>query len=440
MSFRAPRSVPLLGDLPAFRRDRLAFLTELARDQGDLATFRIGPYRVHQVAHPEWVHDVLVTHAQRFRKGPVLQRAKVVLGEGLLTAEGEHHRRSRRLMQPAFHPRRIAGYAPTMVVAAQQASDRWTEGHDLDIHREMVQTTLATAGTTLLGADVQDDLDLVERALADLFSAYKLGFLPFGWYLQHLPVGPGRRLRRGRAALHDLVDRALVQDRVGGEGRGDLLSALALVEEGERLSQSELREQALTLLLAGHETTANTLAFALHLVAGDEHLDARVHAELRAVLGTRPPTVDDIGRLKVCHGVVAESLRLYPPSWAMSRQVSAETTIGGRRLAVGEIVICPQWVVHRDPRWWHEPLVCDPDRWGAEARKQQTRWSYFPFGAGGRRCLGESFAWTEAVLALATILRHWRFRPVASRPLALDPLITLRPREGLWLAPEARRG
>ena len=442
MGTPASRPVPLLGDLPAFRRDRLAFLTAMAREGGDVASFRLGPYRVHQVAHPDLVHEVLVAGAAGFRKGPVLQRAKVVLGEGLLTAEGEHHRRSRRALQPAFHPRRIEGYAATMVATAVRSVDRWVPDTPLDVHRETVRITLATAGATLLGARIEDDAEVsrVEDAIADLLSAYKLGFVPFGWRLQHLPVGPARRLQRGRRSLYELIDRTIARRRAEGRDRGDLLSTLALADGDERLPDRELREQALTLLLAGHETTANALAFALHLLAVDPALDARVHAEVVSVLGGRDPTAADMSRLALCRGVIAETLRLYPPSWAMSRQATDHHDLGGRQVAPGDIVICPQWVVHRDPRWWPDAGSCVPDRWEGDVDAERPRWSYFPFGAGTRRCLGESFAWTEAVLALATVVSRWRMHPIAAQPVELEPLITLRPRGGLWLRPERRAG
>ena len=430
-------TVPLLGDLLAFRRDRLSFLSDLSREQGDVATFRIGPYRVWQLAHPDLVHDVLVRNADRFRKGPVLQRAKVVLGDGLLTAEGDAHRRPRRLLQHAFHPRRVEGYATTMVSKTAETCDAWTSGRPLDVHQAMVTLTLATAGATLLGTEVEGDVGLVEEAIADLLSAYKLAFLPFGWRLQHLPAGPPRRLRRGRSSLHGLIDRMISERRSGGEDHGDLLSMLALDTSEERLTDAEIRDHALTLLLAGHETTANALAFALHLIASDPEIEARVHTEVDAVLHERLPSVDDLERLPTCRGVFAEALRLFPPSWAMGRQAIEDHQVGATVVPAGDLVVLPQWVVHRDPRWWSDPLRCAPDRWAPGNEADRPRWAYFPFGGGTRRCIGEGFAWTEGVLALATITRRWRLRSVPGHRLGLEPLITLRPRGGLWLRPEA---
>jgi cytochrome P450 len=433
-----PRPAPLIGHLRPFVADRLGFLTELARRDGDVTTFRIGPYRNWQLTHPDHVREVLVTNATRVRKGPILQRAKVVLGDGLLTAEGERHRRDRRLLQQAFHPRRVAGYAATMVDRTEATTSGWTPEQPVDVHAELVRVTLSTAGTTLLGTEVEDDVDLVEYALADLLSAYRLAFVPFGWRLQRLPFGPPRRLRRGRAALHGLVDRMIADRRASGEDRGDLLSALVLHESDERWSDDDLRDHAVTLLLAGHETTANALAFACHLLASDPEVDAAVDAEIDEVLGGRLPTGDDLDLLPRCRALFAESLRLYPPSWAMGRQVVEDLTIGGVTIPAGELVLLPQWVVHRDPRWWPDPDRCDLDRWTDDAVRARPRGAFFPFGAGVRQCIGEGFAWTEGVLALATILRRWRFRHVTGRDLDLEPLITLRPRGGLWLQPTLR--
>lgn len=429
--------VPLLGDLPAFRADRLGFLTRLARDHGDVAAFRIGPYRIWQLAHPDLVQEVLTAGAGRFRKGPVLQRARIVLGDGLLTAEGDHHRRHRRLLQHAFHPRRLERYAEVMVSRAAATVDGWEAATPVDVHAQAVRMTLTTAGATLLGTEVGDDVDLVEQAITDLLSAYRLAFVPFGWRLQHVPVGPPRRLRRGRAALRALVDRIVTERRASGVDTGDLLSTLVLDDSDDRLSDTEIRDETVTLLLAGHETTANALAFSLHLMAEDATVAGRVHEEVDTVLGGRLPAPADADRLPVCRGVFAEALRLFPPSWAMGRQAIEACRLGGEAVDAGDLVLLPQWVIHRDPRWWPDPERCDPDRWAPGATTRH-RWAFFPFGGGVRQCIGEGFAWTEGVLALATIASRWRLHPVPERPVVLDPLITLRPRDGLWLRPERR--
>lgn len=436
----AMRSLPAVGDLLAFGADRLGFLSERARTRGDVVRLRLGPYNGWLLTHPDQVHEVLVRNADRFRKGPVLQRARVVLGDGLLTSDAETHRRHRRLVQPAFHSKRIAGYAETMIEQASIATDQWAPGVPIDIHAQTVRITLASAGRTLLGTDVDDhDVATVEHALADLLSAYKLAFLPFGWRLQNLPFGPARRLHRGRDALHGLVDRVLAQRRADGADAGDLLSALVHGDGSDRLSDTEIRDHAVTLLLAGHETTANALAFAFHVLAGEPDVEARLHAEVDEVLGADDrPHPEHVDRLALCRAVLAEALRLYPPAWLMGREAIVDHPVNGDTVRAGELALLSQWVTHRDARWWPDPERFSPDRWLDGSAKDRPRWAYFPFGAGLRRCIGEGFAWTEGVLAMATIARHWRLTRIPERPVRLDPLITLRPKNGVWLRPEPR--
>lgn len=438
MTAGGPPSAPLIGHVRAFRADRLGFVTRLAREHGDVAVFRIGPYRVWQLADPADIHDVLVGSAPRFRKGPVLRRARAVLGDGLLTVEGLAHRRHRRLVQRGFSTRRVERYAAVMVDRVAGTADRWTPGEPVDLHAEAVRTTMTVAGSTLLGVDVEGEVNVIEGAIDDLLSAYKLAFVPFGWRLQHLPVGPMRRLQRGRATLHALVEKMIAERRAAGGETDDLLSALMFDDDGDALSDAEIRDEALTLLLAGHETTANALTFAFHLLAGDPSVEEQVHAEVDRALAGRLPTTGDLERLPTCRGLWAEALRLYPPSWAMGRQVVEDHPVQGYVIPADDLVLLPQWVVHRDPRWWPQPLRCDPGRWGEDTSRQGPRTAFFPFGGGIRRCIGEGFAETEGVLAVAAMASRWRLRPVAQRPLRLEPLLTLRPGKGLWMRPLPR--
>ncbi|NED94033.1 cytochrome P450 [Phytoactinopolyspora alkaliphila] len=434
----AARTLPFVGDLLAFGSDRLGYLTRVSGEQGDVARITLGPYQCWLLSHPDHVQDVLIQHADHFRKGPVLQRAQFVLGDGLLTAEGDVHRRHRDIVQPAFHSRRITGYAETMISRALAMSDSWTAGVPLDVHAETVRLTLASAASTLLGADVgDDDIRTVEDAVADLLAAYKLAFVPFGWRLQRIPVGPMRRLRRGRQQLYRVVD-PVIAARKAAAGAGDLLSALVRPEDSDRLSDQEIRDHAVTLLLAGHETTANALTFAFHLLALHPDIEGRVHAEVDETLESGMPGPQDHGRLPFCRAVISEALRLYPPSWAIARQALDDHRVGDHLIRAGDLVLLSPWLVHRDPRWWPEPESFRPDRWLDGESKERPRWAYFPFGAGIRRCIGEGFAWTEGVLVLAAVARRWRLRAVPHRPLRLEPLITLRPRDGLWLRPEPR--
>lgn len=423
----SPRSLPLLGELHSFQADRLGHLSRLAAQQGDIAQMRLGPFRVWVLAHPDYVRDVLMTSAASFRKSPVLQRARIVLGDGLLTSEGETHHEHRQMIQPAFHSREIAGYADTMIAAAVRTTDRWHPGQPLDVHSETVRLTLATAGATLLGADVEDDSATVEHAIDDLLSAYKLAFVPFGWRLSKLPVGPMRRLHRGRDALHRLVDAIIDRHDPSGTVTASLTQS--------SLSHEQIRAHVVTMLLAGHETTANALAFALHLLAHSPDTAERIRAEIDEVVTDGIPTAADADRLPFCRAVISETLRLYPPAWVVVREAVEDHEVGGQVIEAGDLAMLPQWVVHRDERWWPEPEEFRPERWLDDGQQDRPRWAYFPFGAGLRRCIGEGFAWTEATLALAVIASRWRFGPIADRPVKLQPLLTLRARDGVWLRP-----
>lgn len=421
------RSMPLIGDLLSFQADRLGYLTRLTAQHGDVARMRLGRYHVWVLSHPDHVRDVLINGAGRFRKGPVLQRARIVLGDGLLTSEGAIHRDHRRMIQPAFHSREIAGYAGTMVAAAARTASGWRPGRPLDVHAETVRLTLATAGAALLGTDVEHDASLVERVIDDLLSAYKLAFVPFGWQLIRIPVGPMRRLERGRSALYRLVDEIIARHERSGTVTASLTQS--------SLSPDQIRAHIVTMLLAGHETTANALAFAMHLLAQSDDLAERVRDEIYDVVTDATPVAADTDRLLLCRAVISETLRLYPPAWTVVREAVDDYQIDGYTIRAGELVMLSQWVTHRDGRWWKSPDEFRPDRWLGDEQRDRPRWSYFPFGAGLRRCIGEGFAWTEATLALAVIAGRWRFDPVPDRALRLQPLLTLRPRNGVWLIP-----
>jgi cytochrome P450 len=424
-----------VGSALHFRRDRLGFLTSCARRHGDAVRFRIGPVDVVLLSHPDAVRDVLAVRHHDFRKGPVLRRARAVLGDGLLTSEGDSHRHDRRLLRAAFQPARISRYAEHMVEVTAEVVHVWEPGQPRDVHADTVRATLTVAGRTLFGTGLEDDVSLVSSALDDLLSAYGVLMLPLGGHLVRLP--PMRqRLRRGTAALDELTNRLIAQRTAATAAAAseDLLSVL-LADFEPRAA----RDHVVTLLLAGHETTANALAFACQLLACDERVQEAVADEVLSSCGRDGPTsLADAERLPLVRAVFAETLRLFPPSWAMGRQVSTPTEIGGVSLPAGTVALLSQWVVHRDARWWQAPQEFDPQRF-LRRDPERPRFAYFPFGGGTRQCIGEGFASTEGVLALATIVGAWRLRPVQGRAPTLDPLLTLRPRDGVWLVPEPRR-
>jgi cytochrome P450 len=429
-----PRGFWPVGHVVQFRRDPLALLTRVAREYGDVARFNAATQTVYLLNHPDYVKDVLVTHHARFKKGRALQRAKRLLGEGLLTSEGDFWRRQRRLAQPAFHRQRLNSYAETMVAYAEQTSARWRDGETLDAADEMMRLTLAVVGKTLFDADVESDAGEVGAALAEVMSLFGYLMLPFSELLEKLPLPPRRRFERARARLDAVIYRIIEERRREGFDRGDLLSTLlhALDEEGDRtgMTDEQLRDEVMTIFLAGHETTANALAWTWYLLSQNPEAEARLHEELAEVLRDRPPTAEDLPRLRYTEMVVAESMRLYPPAWAVGRLALEEHEVGGYRIPRGALVLVSQYVMHRDPRFWPDPERFDPERFTPEAKAARPQFAYFPFGGGPRRCVGEGFAWMEAVLILATLARRWRLRLAPGAVVRTEPRITLRPGRG----------
>jgi cytochrome P450 len=430
------------GDLLAFRRDALGTLERLARDHGDVAGMRFGPRRVTLLSHPEQVREVLVTRHREFIKSYALQRARVLLGEGLLTSEEPLHLRQRRLAQPAFHRERIAAYGTDMTAYAARRADEWREGAETDVAREMNRLTLAIAGKTLFGAEVGGEADEIARALTDALGLFKRLTNPLGPLLDRLPTPATRRMRRARARLDATIHRIVAERRAEGTDRGDLLSMLLLAQDtegdGGGMSDAQLRDEALTIFLAGHETTANALAWTWLLLSRNPQAEAALHAELDRVLAGRLPAADDLPALPYTRAVLAESMRLFPPAYVIGRQPLRDMEIGGYRVEAGSIVLTSPWVTHRDPRWWPDPLRFDPGRWTPEREAEQPRFAYFPFGGGPRKCIGEGFAWMEGILVLATLAARWRVRPVPGHPVEMEPTITLRPRHGIRAVLERR--
>lgn len=419
----------------SFSRDPLKFLARMAREYGDVVRFRAGPQRVFLLNHPDYVRDVLVTHHGRFIKGRALQRAKRLLGEGLLTSEGEFHRRQRRLALPAFHRQHINAYGEVMAGFAAKTSARWRDGATLDVSDEMMRLTLAVVGKTLFDADVESDADEVGAALTEVMGLFGYLLLPFSEILEKLPLPPQRRFLRARAKLDAVIYRIIEERRRGGADRGDLLSMLLLAvdEEGDHtgMTNEQLRDEMMTLFLAGHETTANLLTWAWHLLAQNPEAEKNLHAELDRVLDdNRLPTAEDAPRLRYTEMVVAETMRLYPPAWAIGRLAVEDHEVGGYRIPKGSLVLVSQFLMHRDARFFPDPERFRPERFTPEAKDTRPQFAYFPFGGGVRRCIGEGFAWMEATLMLATLARRWRLRAAPGHTVEMQPRITLRPGKG----------
>jgi cytochrome P450 len=432
----APKRQRGFTDLFAFRRDPLTFLTTLSQQYGDVVRYQMGPRWVVFINHPDYIKDLLVTSNSKFEKGMVLKRSKRVLGEGLLTSEGDFHLRQRRLAQPAFHRQRIANYADAMVHYADRMRTRWIDGQTLDVHEEMMQLTLAIVGKTLFDADIESDGRDIGESLKTFMDLFGIMFLPFSEYLERLPIPPMMRLQRARARLDEIVYRLIRERRASANpDRGDLLSMLLMAQDeegdGGGMSDVQLRDESLTIILAGHETTANALTWTWMLLAQNPEAERRLHQELDFVLRGRLPNFSDLPNLKYTEMVFAESMRMYPPAWGIGRRTIKDHQFGPCWAREGNMVVCSQWVMHHDPRYYPDPQKFDPNRWTPEAKAARPKFSYFPFGGGPRQCIGESFAWMEGVLLLATIAQQWKLTRVSDEAVEMQAALTLRPKHGL---------
>jgi cytochrome P450 len=414
----------------------------MAARYGDVSRFRFGLYDEYLLVHPEHVQRVLVGEHRSFTKGRALAEAKRILGEGLLTSEGEVHRRQRQLMQPLFIHDRVCAYGEAMVEAGERMAARWRNGQAFDVHAEMSRLTLSIVGRTLFDADVEAEAAEIGRALTESIEMLNRFMLPYSGLLERVPTATARRLRRARARLDATIYALIAERRASGAEGGDLLSLLlhasAEQDGSARMSDEQVRDEAMTIFLAGHETTAVALTWTWYLLAQNSRVEARLHEELAHELGGRSPTVADLPRLPYTERVLAEVIRLYPPAWVIGRRARVDVNLDGYRIPAGSIVILSPFVTHRDARWYPEPLRFDPDRFTPEARARRPRYAYYPFGGGPRVCIGEGFAWMEARLLLATLAQRVRLVLAPGSEVALQPRVTLRPRGGLSMTATRR--
>ena len=429
----APKGHLLTGNLPELRRNPLRFLTTCAREYGDFVPLRLGPRKGFLINHPDLIEKVLVSRHRDFIKSAALQRSRFLLGNGLLTSEGQYWRRQRQLVQPAFHRDRIDGYGRIMVEHAGRTLERWRDGEVVDIHEEMMRLTLSIVAMTLFHADVSDEANEVGEALRMALEAFNVRANAVFLLPEWLPTPTNMMLHRAVGRLDRIIYDIINNRRASGEDPGDLLSMLlsAQADDGSRMTDKQLRDEAMTLFLAGHETTALALSWAFYLLSQHPEVEDRLVAELRDVLGGRLPQVADIPRLRFTEMVVMESMRLYPPAWAIGREAVRDVDLDGRAVPAGTIVLMSQWVMHRDPRYFDDPSRFVPERWSGDFAKELPKFAYFPFGGGPRHCIGNSFAMMEAVLLTAAIVQAFHFELVPGQAITLQPSITLRPSDGI---------
>ena len=445
-------SLPFYSFHKFFNPANPILLFEYLQRYGRAAHYRVLLHDVVLFNDPSDIREVLIDKAASFGKDRTQKRMKILLGEGLITSDGEAHKRGRRIAAPAFHRRRIERYATQIVDIAAGLCTEWQPGKQLDIAAEMMRLALQVTARTLFDTEVTPEIHVINEQVNVVMDLYNfLVAMPRAELLLDSPIPAMRRFRRAKARLDQVVDGMIQARRTeassipgGLAERGDLLSMLLAARDedpegdGLKLSSEELRDQVLTLFLAGYETVANALAWTWLLLGQNPEAEARLHSELDTVLSGRLPTLDDMPRLEYTAMVLSESMRLYPPAWAMGREVLQDVSIGPYHLRKGTMVFFSQYIIHRDPRWFPDPASFRPERFTPEAKAARPRFAYFPFGGGGRQCIGESFAMMEATLALATIAQRWRLQLVPGQSIELQPKITLRPKNGIKATPVLR--
>lgn len=429
-----PKGHPIYGCLWDFHADPIGFQVDVARRFGDVARFRFFHMPVYLVTHPDDVRLVLVDPDGCFVKGMAMEGFRPLVGKGLLLNEGDSHRRQRRMMQPAFHRQRVAGYGEVMIEEARALAERWEPGR-IDMDAAMNKLTLTIAARTLFGAGVTDaEANDVAEAMGAFTQWYHQSTHPMGPLLQVLPTGATRSFKAAKRKLAAVVDRMVQARRAGGD-TGDILSMLVFARDAEgdgaAMSDEHIHDEAVTLLIAGHETTGATLAWAWHLLDANPDVAARLREELDTALGDRDPTVEDLPRLKYAEMVFAETLRLFPSASALPRQAVKPVVLGGYTVPKGAVVMTGTWAVHHDARFWPDPEAFRPERWTPEAKAGRPKFAYFPFGGGARVCIGEAFAWMEGTLVLATLARRWTAASEAGASVVPEALFTVRPKGGL---------
>jgi len=435
-------------------------LQGISHKYGDFSHFKLGRSHVYLINNPDYIEKVLVYDHRNFTKGKRLQLAKALLGEGLVTSEGDLHDKQRRIIQPIFHPKQIATYGKVITDYTVNLNQKWKDGDTVDILKEMMQLTLSIICKSVLNYDVESEAEDVGKALTTCRNYSKRLQSPLGHVLSKIPILPKvKGARKAREKLDKLVYSLIKERREGFESNiksyNDLLTHLLQAQDStvdnitstsdtsrsfSRMSDIQVRDEVMTIFIAGHETTANALTWTFYLLSQNPNIEKKLLDELGSVINSNKiPTVDDMPKLKFTEKVLRESMRLYPPVWTIGRSVNNEYTLGKYTIPAGSTILMSQYVMHHDPRYYNEPERFDPERWSSDTRSSLPRFSYFPFGGGIRACIGEPFAWMEGILVLSTIIRQWKMRLVRGQRVELDPAITLRPKYGMKMKLERRR-
>ena len=433
-------SLPFYAFKPWVRLGHPILLFEhLHATYGNIACYRFMGTPIVFLNDPDYIREILINQAASFVKERTVRRMKLLLGEGLITSDDPIHIRQRRIAAPAFHRQRIAAYGDQIVASATAHTDRWQPGQTLDISAAMMSLSLEIVARTLFDTEVTDDILRINdevNAIMDLYN-FIVAFPKLESFL-HLPIPRLIKFRKSKARLDAIVNRLIAEHKASGTDKGDLLSMLLASRDEEDaqhtgMSDEQVRDEVLTIFLAGYETVANALTWTCYLLSQNPEAEARLHAELDTVLGKNLPTLADYPNLRYTEQVFAESMRLYPPAWAMGRMSTRPVTLGPYRIPPGAHFFFSQYMMSRTPEYFPDPLRFDPDRFTPENKAARPKFSYFPFGGGSRQCIGEGFAWMEGVLSIATIAQRWRMTYLDPTPPIPQAKITLRPRDPLMM-------
>jgi len=432
-----------LGHLFSFRRDSIGFLKKIAKDYGDIVHFKIGPIRIVLLNHPDFIKEVLTTQHRNFIKGRPLEMAKELLGEGLLTSEGEFHKQHSRIIQPAFHRDMIQSYAPVITKGVMRMMNGWEDSMKIELKEEMTNLSIAVAGKTLFNADMEQEAPEINQALEDATSLFGRIAIPFSELLLKLPLPGTIRFKKAKARLDEMIYKMIDERRKSKVDHEDLLSLLLRSQgekdDGMRMSDQQVRDEALTLLLTAFDTTSTALTWTWYLLSQNPEAEAELHEELDRVLQGRLPTAEDISQLKYTRMVFGESLRLYPPSYVIPRQAVNDFPIDKYIVPRGTIILMSPYLIHHDARFHPDPEKFNPHAWDKHAHGLNSKYEYFPFSRGPRSCIGEPFAWMHGILVLATMAQRWRLKLVPDHPVELLPLINLRSKYGMMMTLQRRK-
>ena len=454
-----------------FLRDPLTVLHNLSKEYGDISHFKFGKHHIYFVNDPDYIKDVLVNYENNFIKSRGLQLAKRILGEGLLTSEGELHRRQRQLIQPVFHSDEVHNYANIMTDYTLDISSQWHDQATIDIHKEFMHLALAIVSKIFFNVSIEEsEVKEIDQYVTTIIEHFNRARIPFAGIIEKVPLPSNIRFHQSKRHLDEIIYRIIDshvnsnsdnddynQPQNGSHLHSDLIRLFLQGQADGHISASknneslgkrnkkihnniasnnrqQLRDNVMTIFLAGHETVANALTWTFYLLSQNPKEEKMLHEELDSVLrDDNAATAKDISKLEYTQRVFTESMRLYPPAWAIGRQAIKDCKIGDYVIPIGSSILMSQYLMHHDPRYFREPERFDPERWNPEEKAKRPRFSYFPFGGGARSCIGETFAWVEGILVIATIARRWKMRVMPEHPIVLQPLVTLRPKHGMHM-------